>query len=132
MPISISAAYLASNLFEVLELSANPNRDAQGAVIEARLDRGRGVVATVLIQRGTLHMGDIVICGSPDTVRKRIMECQRQAGFENFLVLLQFGTLPRDLTEKNIRLFSKEVLPAIQALGPSDYQGFEAKGLAAE
>jgi translation initiation factor IF-2 len=49
---------------ELLELSANPNRDAQGTVIEARLDRGRGVVATVLIQRGTLKMGDIVICGS--------------------------------------------------------------------
>ncbi len=49
---------------EILELTANPNRDAQGTVIEARLDRGRGVVATVLIQRGTLKMGDIVICGS--------------------------------------------------------------------
>jgi translation initiation factor IF-2 len=49
---------------ELLELTANPNRDAQGTVIEARLDRGRGVVATVLIQRGTLKMGDIVICGS--------------------------------------------------------------------
>jgi translation initiation factor IF-2 len=49
---------------ELLELTANPNRDAQGTVIEARLDRGRGVVATVLIQRGTLKAGDIVICGS--------------------------------------------------------------------
>jgi translation initiation factor IF-2 len=49
---------------ELLELTANPDRDAQGTVIEARLDRGRGVVATVLIQRGTLMMGDIVICGS--------------------------------------------------------------------
>jgi translation initiation factor IF-2 len=49
---------------ELLELTANPNRDAQGTVIEARLDRGRGVVATVLIQRGTLKMGEIVICGS--------------------------------------------------------------------
>jgi alkanesulfonate monooxygenase SsuD/methylene tetrahydromethanopterin reductase-like flavin-dependent oxidoreductase (luciferase family) len=75
---------------------------------------------------------NIVICGSPDTVRKRIAQCQREAGFENFLCLLQFGTLPRDLTEKNIRLFSKEVLPAIKTLGSKDYQGFEAKGLAAE
>jgi translation initiation factor IF-2 len=49
---------------ELLELTANPNRDAQGTVIEARLDRGRGVVATILIQRGTLKMGDIVICGN--------------------------------------------------------------------
>jgi translation initiation factor IF-2 len=49
---------------ELLELTANPNRAAQGTVIEARLDRGRGVVATILVQRGTLKMGDIVICGS--------------------------------------------------------------------
>jgi translation initiation factor IF-2 len=49
---------------ELLELTANPDRDAQGTVIEARLDRGRGVVATVLVQRGTLKMGDLVICGS--------------------------------------------------------------------
>jgi translation initiation factor IF-2 len=48
---------------EVLELRANPNRDAQGVVIEAKLDRGRGVVATVLIQRGTLNVGDIIVCG---------------------------------------------------------------------
>src|SRR3546814_10920087 len=49
---------------DLLELTANPARDAQGAVIEAKLDRGRGVVATVLVQRGTLRTGDIVICGS--------------------------------------------------------------------
>jgi translation initiation factor IF-2 len=49
---------------EVLELKANPNRDAQGAVIEAKLDRGRGVVATVLVQRGTLKVGDIIVCGA--------------------------------------------------------------------
>jgi translation initiation factor IF-2 len=49
---------------EILELRANPNREAQGVVIEAKLDRGRGVVATVLIQRGTLHIGDIIVCGA--------------------------------------------------------------------
>jgi translation initiation factor IF-2 len=48
---------------EILELKANPNREAQGVVIEAKLDRGRGVVATVLIQRGTLRVGDIIVCG---------------------------------------------------------------------
>jgi translation initiation factor IF-2 len=48
---------------EILELRANPNREAQGVVIEAKLDRGRGVVATVLIQRGTLRVGDIIVCG---------------------------------------------------------------------
>ena len=49
---------------EVKELKANPNRRAKGLVIEAKLDRGRGPVATVLVQNGTLHNGDIVIAGT--------------------------------------------------------------------
>ncbi len=49
---------------ELLDLKANPNRPAEGVVIEAKLDRGRGPVATVLVQRGTLHVGDIVVVGS--------------------------------------------------------------------
>ena len=49
---------------EVKELKANPNRRAKGIVIEAKLDRGRGPVATILVQNGTLHDGDIVIAGT--------------------------------------------------------------------
>ncbi|MBV9137999.1 MAG: translation initiation factor IF-2 [Hyphomicrobiales bacterium] len=49
---------------EVLDLKANPNRSGEGAVIEARLDRGRGPVATVLVQRGSLKGGDIIVAGS--------------------------------------------------------------------
>ncbi len=49
---------------EVLELKANPDRVAEGTVVEAKLDRGRGPVATVLVQGGTLHVGDIVVAGS--------------------------------------------------------------------
>ena len=49
---------------EILELAANPDRDADGVVIESRVDRGRGVVCTFLVQRGTLRVGDIVVAGS--------------------------------------------------------------------
>ena len=49
---------------EVQELKANPNRLAKGSVIEARLDKGRGPVATLLVQNGTLHSGDIIIAGT--------------------------------------------------------------------
>jgi translation initiation factor IF-2 len=49
---------------EVLDLKANPNRSAEGTVIESRLDRGRGPIATVLVQKGTLHQGEIVVAGN--------------------------------------------------------------------
>ena len=49
---------------DVMELKANPKRNARGLVIEAELDKGRGVVATVLVQKGTLHVGDPVAAGS--------------------------------------------------------------------
>lgn len=49
---------------DVMELKANPNRLAKGVVIEAKLDKGRGPVATILVQNGTLHAGDIVIAGT--------------------------------------------------------------------
>ncbi|MBK8838917.1 MAG: translation initiation factor IF-2 [Hyphomonadaceae bacterium] len=53
-----------SALAEILELKANPDRDADGVVIESKLDKGRGSVATVLVNRGTLKRGDIVVAGA--------------------------------------------------------------------
>ncbi len=51
---------------DLLELSANPNKDARGRVVEANLDRGRGPVATVLVQAGTLRRGDVLVAGTAD------------------------------------------------------------------
>jgi translation initiation factor IF-2 len=61
---------------EVLDLKANPNRTAEGAIIEAKLDRGRGPVATALVQRGTLKVGDIVVAGS-EWGRVRLLQNDR-------------------------------------------------------
>jgi len=75
----------------------------------------------------TLIEQGIILCGSPDTVRKRLMESHRMLGFQNLLVMLQFATLPRDLTENNIRLFAREVLPALQGLTDKEYAGMEVQ-----
>ncbi len=61
---------------EMLELKANPNRKAKGVVIEARLDKGRGPIATLLVQNGTLKSGDIVIAGT-SVGRVRVMTNER-------------------------------------------------------
>ncbi len=70
VPVSAKTGEGLTNLMEmilltadVLELKANPNRRARGIVIEAKLDKGKGPVATVLVQKGTLHVGDIVAVG---------------------------------------------------------------------
>lgn len=70
-PISAKTGDGIDNLLEMVvltaemrELKANPNRSAKGTVIEARLDKGRGPIMTVLVQNGTLHQGDIIIAGT--------------------------------------------------------------------
>jgi len=70
-PVSALTGEGIDNLLEMVclvsdmrELKANPNRPAKGTVIEARLDKGRGPVATLLVQNGTLHTGDIIIAGT--------------------------------------------------------------------
>ena len=66
---------------EVMDLRANPDRSAEGVVIEAKLDKGRGPVATVLVNRGTLHRGDIVVAGSTwGRVRALVNERNEQIG----------------------------------------------------
>jgi translation initiation factor IF-2 len=83
---------------EVMELKANPNRAARGVVVEAKLDRGRGPVATVLIHQGTLHEGDILVAG-PHSGRVRAMFNDRrqrvkQAGPADPVEILGLGGVP--------------------------------------
>lgn len=55
------------------------------------------------------------ICGSPETVRERLAECHAEIGFGHLLTMLQFGTLPAELTRKNMELFASEVMPGLRA-----------------
>ena len=72
----------------------------------------------------TMMKRGIVIVGSPDTVRERILACHHRLGFANFIALLHFATLPADATARNIRLFASEVMPALQAADDARYRGF--------
>ena len=69
-----------------------------------------------------MEMG-MFLCGSPATVRDRLAAYEKDLGFNMLVPLLQFGTLPRDLTEKSTQLFAGEVMPALQdsreTIGPA-------------
>jgi alkanesulfonate monooxygenase SsuD/methylene tetrahydromethanopterin reductase-like flavin-dependent oxidoreductase (luciferase family) len=54
------------------------------------------------------------ICGSPETVARKLAEAHAQIGFGHLLTMLQFGTLPADLTRKNMELFATQVIPALR------------------
>ena len=95
-------------------------------VMAAKKGNRGNVTIEQLIERG------IIVSGSPDTVRKKITEMHNRMGFSEFMCMLMFGSLPQDLTEKNIRLFASEVLPTIKALGDKDYRGFDLPRVAAE
>jgi translation initiation factor IF-2 len=83
---------------EILDLRANPARPAEGTVIEAKLDRGRGPVATVLVQRGTLRAGDIVVAGAEwGRVRALVSDTGEQVdagGPSTPVEVLGFGGIP--------------------------------------
>jgi translation initiation factor IF-2 len=83
---------------ELLDLHANPDRSAEGVVLEAKVERGRGPVATVLIQRGTLRVGDIFVSGSEwGRVRALVDErgqAQREAGPSTPIEVLGLNGIP--------------------------------------
>src|SRR4029077_139777 len=67
-----------------LDLRANPEQDAQGLIVEAHLDRGRGPVATVLVQRGTLRVGDSIVAGARDGRGRAVREQHSESMEEAF------------------------------------------------
>jgi hypothetical protein len=67
----------------------------------------------------------VIIVGSPDTVIRQLKDCHRQLGFSNYVAMLQFGSMSHEMAVGNIRRFARDVMPALQALGDKDYQGFE-------
>ena len=83
---------------EILELKANPDRPAEGTVVEAKLDKGRGALATVLVQRGTLKVGDVIVVGAASgKVRAMIDDHGRQvkeAGPAFPVEVLGLGAVP--------------------------------------
>ncbi|HRY28700.1 MAG TPA: translation initiation factor IF-2 [Elusimicrobiota bacterium] len=84
---------------ELLELKANPNRPAQGVVVEAKLDPRRGAVATVLVQKGTLRVGDAFVCGLAAGKVRALLDYAGQRGKEAPpscpVEILGFSTTPR-------------------------------------
>ena len=98
---------------DMQELKANPNRDAQGTVIEAEIDKGRGPVATVLVQNGTLKVGDFVIAGT-DVLRLhhrqhrlKFLVCRRHRRAATHLWSLKTKNLHVTLLNRENRNFKK-------------------------
>ena len=83
---------------EVSELKANPNREARGLVIEAQLDKGKGPVATILVQKGTLHVGDFIAAGACSGKVRAMMDDKgrrvKEAGPSTPVEILGLGDVP--------------------------------------
>jgi translation initiation factor IF-2 len=83
---------------EIMELKANPDRAAEGTVVEAKLDKGRGPVATILVRRGTLKVGDIFVCGAESGRVRALVDDQgkqvKEAGPSMPVEVLGLGGVP--------------------------------------
>jgi alkanesulfonate monooxygenase SsuD/methylene tetrahydromethanopterin reductase-like flavin-dependent oxidoreductase (luciferase family) len=77
--------------------------------MEAKFRARENATIDKLIEQG------IILCGSPKTVRERILQCQNEMGFGHLLAMLQIGSQPADQSERSMRLFAQEVMPALKA-----------------
>ena len=128
---------------EMLELKANPNRDAEGVVVEAKLEKGRGPVATLLIQRGTLRVGDIFVAGTEWGKVRAIMndrgERIKEAGPSEPVEVLglsgapnagdDFGSVDNESRARQITEYrqSVEKKKVVEAAGPKTLENMFAK-----
>lgn len=128
---------------EILELKANPNRDAEGVVVEARLEKGRGPVATLLIQRGTLRVGDIFVAGTEWGKVRAIMndrgERIKEAGPSEPVEVLglsgapkagdDFGSVDNESRAREITEYRQSVVKkkVVEAAGPKTLENMFAK-----
>jgi len=122
----------------VVRLSAQEREQLQALVRKGKGPARRLLKARILLKADVSEGGpgwsDSKIIAALDTsasmlyrVRKQLVDSHRLLGFQNFLAMLQFATLPSDLTEKNIRLFAREVLPALQTLTDKEYSGLQTQ-----
>ena len=106
---------------EVSELKANPNREARGLVIEAQLDKGKGPVATILVQKGTLHVGDFIAAGACNGKVRAMMDDKgrrvKEAGPSTPVEILGLGDVPNageifvcTENEKEARSFAETII----------------------
>ena len=99
--------YLTPRSFKSV-MAGKANMSGQKRTIQALMDQG------------------IFICGSPETVRRKLTECHAQTGFQNFIAFAHFGTMPHDLTVKNIELLARHVIPHLKRLGDDNFHGLAA------
>jgi alkanesulfonate monooxygenase SsuD/methylene tetrahydromethanopterin reductase-like flavin-dependent oxidoreductase (luciferase family) len=81
------------------------------------------------VKQTARHLIDagVFVCGSPETVKRKLTEAHRLTGFQNFVALCQFATLPADLTRRNMELFAEHAIPHLKALDDDNFVGLEQK-----
>ena len=96
--------------FEMLLPPGYTSRDSLKRVMAAKAMLSQDLTIETAIEMG------MIICGSPESVRQRLEEYWKSMRFDNLLTMLHFGSLPEDLTRRNMKLFAENVLPALQSM----------------
>ena len=86
------------------------------------------------VKQTARHLIDsgVFVCGSPETVRRKLSEAHRMTGFQHFVALMQYATLPADLTKRNMERFAAEIMPHLRTLDDDNFVGLQPQKQAAE